>query len=59
MSYLVRDHKVTWVCDRCGKERNYLSESWHQVYVPTFEKPEFTLHYCVECMSDKQEWIKL
>jgi len=52
-------------CDGCGKQRDYLSESWstvtiiHETQVFTMEedanKTE-VYHFCLECRSNKKEW---
>lgn len=46
-----------YICSGCGKEREYLSESWHTVEIASFEtsKPA-KLYFCLECISDKREW---
>jgi hypothetical protein len=46
-----------YVCSSCGKEKEYLSESWHVV---RFGDPTTipALYFCLECISDKQEWSR-
>lgn len=41
-----------YVCTGCGKDKDYLSESWHTVRFG----PDHVLYFCLECISDKKEW---
>lgn len=45
-----------YVCSSCGKEKDYLSDSWHRVELAVMELPEPQyLYFCLECMSNKKE----
>lgn len=48
---------VRYICDGCGKIRDYLSDSWSEIEIASFEQERPTLlHHCLECRSDKTEW---
>lgn len=44
-------------CDSCGKEANYLSDSWSEIEIASADRAQpRLLHHCLECRSTKQEW---
>lgn len=46
-----------YVCSGCGKEKDYLSESWSTIEITRFESYEpQKLYFCLECRSAKQVW---